>query len=239
MAKVKGRKQRKSSKDRVAFMMRLCPQQHQKLKQLAEHREETIALIVEQYIDHMLQGEVAQLDRQREQQNMAITVPDFEAEVYQEAYGEVESLVGRSWIKMSDKRRRALTFLALFPYEAGHRLARMIGMTRQGFQKIKESIQGLKVINHFADRSLWSQRPELLRSVIAKAIESDEPAWTELALRIFGDYGAKVAKEVKVEQQQSRAKPQDLDQQLIQQATLVNMTPKRFQLLWQQNKKRA
>ncbi len=235
MAKVKGRKQRKSSKDRVAFMMRLCPQQHQQLKQLAEHRQETIALIVEQYIDHMLQGEVAQLNRVQEQQSMAITIPDFEAEVYQEAYGEVESLMGGAWLRMSEKRRRALTFLALFPYEAGYRLARMIGMTRQGFQKIKESMQGLKVINHFADRSLWSNRPELLRSVIAKAVESDEPAWTELALRIFGDYGAKVAKEVKVEQQESRAKPQDLDQQLIHQAKLLNMTPKRFQLLWASN----
>ena len=108
-------------------------------------------------------------------------------------------------------------------------------MTRQGFQKIKESQQGLKVINHFADRSLWSQRPELLRSVIAKAVESDEPAWTELALRIFGDYGAKVTKEVKVEQQESPANPKDLDQQLIQQAKSLNMTPKRFQLLWASN----
>ena len=136
---------------------------------------------------------------------------------------------------MSDKRRRALTFLALFPYEAGHRLARMIGMTRQGFQKIKESIQGLKVINHFADRSLWSQRPELLRSVIAKAIESDGPAWTELALRIFGDYSAKVTKEIKVEPKKPTASHRDLDLQLIQQAKLLNMTPKRFQLLWASN----
>ena len=235
MGKIKGRKQRKSSKDRVAFMMRLCSKQHQKLKQLAEHRSQTIALIVEQYIDHMLTGEVAQLDRQREQQSMAITIPDFEAEVYQEAYGEVEFLMGRSWIKMSDKRRRALTFLALFPYEAGYRLARMIGMTRQGLQKIKESMQGLKVINHFADRSLWSQRPELLRSVIAKAIESDEPAWSELALRIFGDYSAKVTKEIKVEPKKPTASHRDLDLQLIQQAKLLNMTPKRFQLLWASN----
>jgi len=54
-------------------------------------------------------------------------------------------------------------------------------------------------------------------------------------LRIFGDYGAKSTKEVKVEQQESRAKPQDLDQQLIHQAKLLNMTPKRFQLLWASN----
>ena len=63
----------------------------------------------------------------------------------------MESLVGSAWLRMGEKRRRALVFLAMFPYEAGRRLARMMGMTRQGFQKIKESEVGLKVINHFSD----------------------------------------------------------------------------------------
>ena len=79
-------------------------------------------------------------------------------------------------------------FLALFPYETGYGLTSMVGMTRQGFQKIKESEVGLKVINHFSDRSLWSKRPQLLRSVVEKAIESENPSWSELALRIFRNY---------------------------------------------------
>ena len=110
----------------------------------------------------MLLGEIAKLDRQQEPERMAVAVvPNFEAELYQEeAYSEVESLVGSAWLKMNEKRRRALAFLAMFPYEAGHRLARMMGMARQGLQKIKESEVGLKVINHFSDRSLWSKRPE-------------------------------------------------------------------------------
>ena len=97
----------------------------------------------------MLLGEIAELDRQQEPERMAVAVvPSFEAELYQEeAYSEVESLVGLAWLKMGEKRRRALAFLAMFPYEAGHRLARMMGMTRQGFQKIKESEVGLKVIS--------------------------------------------------------------------------------------------
>ena len=136
MPKVKGRKQRKL-------------------------RKETIALIIERYLEYMLLGEIARLDRQQEQEQMALAVvPNFEAKLYQEAYSEVESLVGSAWLRMGEKRRRALAFLAMFPYEAGHRLARMMGMTRQGFQKIKESEVGLKVINHFSDRSLWSKRPE-------------------------------------------------------------------------------
>ena len=96
MAKVKGRKQRQLRKDRVSFVMRLCPQQHQQLKQLAEDRQQTIALIIEQYIGYMLKGEVAQLNRQQEQPSMAGSPVDFDSQLYQTAYTEVESLVGMS-----------------------------------------------------------------------------------------------------------------------------------------------
>jgi hypothetical protein len=61
MPKVKGRKQRKLRKDRINFLMRLCPRQHQQLKRLAEHRQETIALIIERYLEYMLLGEIARL----------------------------------------------------------------------------------------------------------------------------------------------------------------------------------
>ena len=161
MPKVKGRKQRQLRKDRINFLMCLCPRQHQQLKRLAEHRQETIVLIIEHYLEYMLLGEIAELDRQQEPERMAVAVvPNFEVELYQEeAYSKVESLVGSVWLKMNEKRRRALAFLAMFPYEAGHRLARMMGMAKQGLQKIKESEVGLKVINHFSDRSLWSKRP--------------------------------------------------------------------------------
>ena len=118
-------------------------------------------------------------------------------------------------MKIGEKRRRALAFLAMFPYGAGHRLARMMGMTRQGFQKIKESEVGLKVINHFSDRSLWSKRPQLLQSVVEKAIESENPSWSELALSIFGQYSTKVERvTVTLENQQTKI-PADLDRELL------------------------
>ena len=200
MPKVKGRKQRKLRKDRINFLMRLCPKQHQQLKRLAEHRQEAIALIIERYLEYMLLGEIARLDREQEQERMAVAVvPNFEVELYQGAYSKVESLVGSP----------------MFPYEEGHRLARMMGMTRQGFQKIKESEVGLKVINHFSDRSLWSKRPQLLQSVVEKAIESENPSWSELALSIFGEYRTKVERVTVTLENQPTKIPADLDRELL------------------------
>ena len=101
MPKVKGRKQRKLRKDRINFLMRLCPKKHQQLKRLAEQRQETIALIIERHLAYIYAavGEIAKLDRQQERMAVAV-VPNFEAELYQEAYSEVESLVGLAWLKM-------------------------------------------------------------------------------------------------------------------------------------------
>ena len=128
-----------------------------------------------------------------------------------------------------------MAFLAMFPYEAGHRLARMVGMTRQGFQKIKEFEVGLEVINHFSDRSLWSKGPQLLQSVVEKAIESENPSWSELAVRIFGQYSTKVERVTVTLENQPTKIPADLDRELIEQAKLLNMTPKRFEQLWANN----
>ena len=108
-------------------------------------------------------------------------------------------------------------------------------MTRQGFQKIKESEVGLKVINHFSDRSLWSKRPQLLQSVVEKAIESENPSWSELALRIFGQYSTKVERVTVTLENQPTKIPADLDRELIEQAKRLNMTPKRFEQLWANN----
>ena len=73
--------------------------------------------------------------------------------------------------------------------------------------------------------------------MVEKTIESENPSWSELALRIFGEYSTRVAR-VTVTLEDLLAKmPVDLDRELIEQAKLLNMTPKpkRFEQLWTNN----
>ena len=71
--------------------------------------------------------------------------------------------------------------------------------------------------------------------MVEKAIESENLFWSELALRIFGEYSTGVARvTVAVEDHQAKM-PMDLDRELIEQAKLLNMTPKRFEQLWTNN----
>ena len=117
----------------------------------------------------------------------------------------------------------------------------MSGISRQWITTVKRSWLGIKVMDHFASRSLWSKRPEILEAVIDRAVETDNPAWSELAMRFYGDYGSRVNKlQVSWEVEDKKAKlPADLDRELIEQAKLLKMTPKRFKKLWQQESTRA
>ena len=75
----------------------------------------------------------------------------------------------------------------------------------------------------------------MLRSVVEKAIESENPFWSELALRIFGEYSTGVARVTVAVDNRQAMMPVDLDRELVEQAKLLNMTPKRFEQLWANN----
>ena len=237
MPKPAGRQQRKTRKDWVNFLMRLDSTLHQQLKQMAERQKATMALLIERFVSHMMKGQLALEARQ--ENNEAKDVLDWQGLSY-EIEAEVEALLAEDWIGLSQKRQLALVYLAAFPFESPWRLGRMSGISRQWITKVKRSALGVRVIDHFASRSLWSKRPEILQAVIDRAVETDNPAWSELAMRFFGDYGASVHKLVTVEVEDKKAKmPMDLEQQFIEQAKLLKMTPKRFKKLWQQESTRA
>ena len=149
------RKRRTVGVERVNFIMRLETDMHCQLRRIADNKGKSMALVIEECLCHLLRGEVAMLDRAEATDE----IPDLEAELYPTVRAEVEVLLKDKWHQLTARRQQALTYLALFPYEPVYRVSRMISMTRQGLQKVKESEVGLKVINHFSDRSLWSKLP--------------------------------------------------------------------------------
>ena len=238
MPKPKGRQQRKTRKDWVNFVMRLDSQLHQQLKQLAERQKVTMALLIERFVSHMMRGQLALEARQ--ESNVAEDVLDWQGFSH-EMQAEVEVLLADDWIGLSEKRQLALVYLAAFPFEAPWRLGRMSGVSRQWITKVQRSALGVRVIDHFASRSLWSKRPEILQAVVERAVHSDNPAWAELAMRLFGDYGVSANQlqiSLEVEDEKSR-RPMDLELEFIEQALVLKMTPKRFQKLWGQAQSQA
>ena len=200
---------------------------------MAERQKVTMALLIERFVSHMMRGQLALEARQ--ESNEAEDVFDWQG-LSHEIQAEVEVLLADDWIGLSPKKQLALVYLAAFPFESPWRLGRMSGVSRQWITKVKRSSLGIKVIDHFASRSLWSKRPEILKAVIDRAVETDNPAWAELAMRLFGDYGLNVNQlQISLEVEDKKSKrPMDLEEEFIEQALLLKMTPKRFQKLWQQ-----
>ena len=88
----------------------------------------------------------------------------------------------------------------------------------------------------------YSRRPEFLQSLIERAIESRNPAFAQLAARFFGDEKQVISQRSVNYNVNTTAggsgsgsgpiTPQELDMEVIRLAERVNMTPKRFELLW-------
>ena len=232
MPKPAGRQQRRTRKDWVNFVMRLDSQLHHQLKQMAERQKVTMALLIERFVSYMVRGQLALETRQNDESE---DVFDWQG-LSHEIQAEVEVLLADDWIGLSPKKQLALIYLAAFPFESPWRLGRMSGISRQWITKVKRSSLGIKVLDHFTSRSLWSKRPEILQAVVERAVHSDNPAWAELAMRLFGDYGMSVNQlQVSLEVEDKKSKrPMDLEQEFIEQALVLKMTPARFQKLWKQ-----
>ena len=72
-----------------------------------------------------------------------------------------------------------------------------------------------------------------------KALEGEDPAYTEQAMRLYNDYALNIKQENKnininidTSKDSGVFSHQDLDQQLMTMAKRINMTPARYEKLW-------
>ena len=135
MPKPKGRVQRKTRSDWVNFVMRLDSQLHHQLKRMAERRKVTMALLIEQFVSHMVRGQLALETRQDDEGQ---DVLDWQG-LSHEIQAEVEVLLADDWIGLSPKKQLALIYLAAFPFESPWRLGRMPGISHQSIYKLIQS----------------------------------------------------------------------------------------------------
>tara|TARA_A100001037_G_scaffold306480_1_gene351870 strand:+ start:1346 stop:2119 length:774 start_codon:yes stop_codon:yes gene_type:complete len=236
---VKSRKNSPQGQDKKKMTLRLNPTHHQTLKRLSEDKGKTMSLILEEMIEHYLLGNQMMVDRQAEIKRLDDNGSDFDQGVYQEAYTELEALLGFEWLEMTESSRKVMTYMALFPHHNDLQLQKLSGHDRHLVSRLKQSEIGVRVLNHFGDRYLWSRRPEVLRTVVDKALEGEDPAYTEQAMRLYNDYALNIKQENKnininidTSKDSGVFSHQDLDQQLMTMAKRINMTPARYEKLW-------
>lgn len=237
---MKSRKNAPKDEIKKRMTLRLSPLHHGTLKRMSEEKGKTISLLLEEMIEHHLLGHQMLVDREREVERLDQEGVDFDKRVYGEVYSELEAMLGFEWLEMDESNRRVMTYLAIFPYHNDSQLEVLCGSDRHIVSRIKQSELGVRVVNHFGDRYVWSKRPEVLREVVNRALDGNDPAYTEQAMRLYNDFALNIKQEsrnininIEGSKETGLFNHQQLDQQLMVMAKRINMTPSRYEKLWQ------
>ena len=79
-----------------------------------------------------------------------------------------------------------------------------------------------------------------MREVVNRALDGNDPAYTEQAMRLYNDFALNIKQEsrnininIEGSKETGLFNHQQLDQQLMVMAKRINMTPSRYEKLWQ------
>ena len=221
---------------RFSFTMR--EDHYDSLKMISEKDSMSMSLLIDNCLEHYLHGKSLTMDRQGEQERAIENIDEGVSEqLIDDTYTELESMLGMTWIELKEKERLILVYLSLFPYEANTRIAVMAETGAAQVKRMKSSELGVRVINHFGDRYLWSRRPELLHTIANKVIETTDPAYAQIMAWFYGDETVKNINSNKnvnlslTGEANGVLTPAEVDRQIMELAQSVNMTPSRFQAL--------
>lgn len=232
---------KKSARVNFSFLMRVTHQQL--LKQMSETDNVTMARIMDEMMEHYLSAKSRNISREEEQESIAdndeLVVID---DIVNEIYDELEAMLGFVWLDLTEKQRKVYVYVAMFPDRPARDLHKLANTTTQYFDRLRSSDIGITIIKSYGDRMVWARRSELYSSLFTKALQSMDPAWMQLVMKIMGDDSTVVKQIVEGTMNHtyslgnnSSSKilgPVEVDQEFMELGRRYNMTPERYQLLY-------
>lgn len=228
-----GKKRKEREVGSVRMTIRIEDSKHSKLAALSQQEGVTIAYILDMAIEKLLEsrgGELVDVSN------------EFKAAATEESLSEMRTELKRSfglaYDELGPESKKGLEYLALFPFLNNKELVEVSGLKYDVIWRLRKTDVATEVVNKLGERHMWSRRPEFLQSLIQRAIDSRNPAYAQLVARFFGDeqqiiHQRSVNYNINSESTGSGpVTPQELDIEVLRLAERVNMTPKRFELLW-------
>ena len=235
---------KKSARTNFTFLIKVT--HHELLKRMSQAEDLTMARIVDEMLEHYLNAKSRNLYRANEQEEMAgnedIVVHE---EIVQEVYDELEEALGFVWLDLTEKQRKVYIYIALFPDRSARDLHKLVGTSYEYFNRLRTNDVGITIIKSYGDRNTWSRRAEVYSSIMDKAINSNDPAWAQLAMKFMGDDASVVRQIVEGTMNHTHSVngwnkdmggrvlgPVEVDQEFMELGRRYNMTPQRYQLLY-------
>ena len=235
-----GKKRKEREGGSVRMTIRIEEIKHSRLASLSEQEGVTIAYILDVAIEKLLEsrgGELVDINNEFKAAATEDSLSDIRLELKRE--------FGLGYDELGPESKKGLEYLGLFPYLTNKELKEVSGLSYEVITRLRKTEVATEVVNRLGERHMWSRRPEFLQSLIQRAIESKNPAFAQLVARFFGDEKQVISqRSVNYNISSSGSgggsgpiTPQELDMEVLRLAERVNMTPKRFELLWSKQQK--
>ena len=161
-------------------------------------------------------------------------------EMIASTYKELESMLTWEWAGLDDIRRKALVYIAIFPYESDKFVSKLCGSAQKYVREMRSSILGVEVMRHYGDRFIQSTRPEAYKIAMDEFRETRDMGWLELMQKPYGDNTSRqivdsTNRNISLDsgqKPQELMSPAEIDVQVIEMGLAVNMTPERYELLY-------
>ena len=227
---------------RRKFSLTMREDHYDSLTMLSAEAGKSISLLVDDCLEHYLHGKALAMDRESEQEKaMESSDQGVSEEHLNDIYVELETMLGMTWLDMTELQRRVMAWLALFPHEDESVIAKLADTTKKQVKRMKLSELGIQLVNHFGDRNLRARRPTIYHTIANKVEETNDPAYAQILTRVYGDEkirninsnsNTNVSLSFNGEDANGILTPAEVDLQIMKLANKVNMTPKRFEALY-------
>tara|TARA_Y100001951_G_C11281325_1_gene265579 strand:- start:845 stop:1687 length:843 start_codon:yes stop_codon:yes gene_type:complete len=173
------------------------------------------------------------------------------ADLFAEMYSKLDNELGLQWEQSTDAERQVLVYVACFPHFGNGELSQLSGVDKEIVGRIRKKEICTTVANLYAQHDFLSSRPKVLSVLAEKAVTSNNPAFMQMFFKFLGEMPDYIKQEHKVDIRQlsltgnissmggiggvsalPSGNPKDIDSQIMLLSEKVNMTPKRFELLW-------
>ena len=214
---------------------------HAILKEMSQRLGKTMRSVVLESLEYFVSGKAQAISRHDElSELMEGGDGHVSDELISSTYRELESMLTWEWSRLNDVRRKVMVFIAIFPYESDGFISKLCDAPRKIVAEMRASIMGVDVMRHYGDRFIQSTRPEAYKIAMDEFRETRDKGWLELLQKPYGDNRSYQAVEstnrnISLDSGQKPAElmsPGEIDAKVIEMGISVNMTPERYELLY-------
>ena len=214
---------------------------HSLFKEMSQRVSKSMKAVILESLEYFVSGKSQAISRHDELTDL-IEGGDGRVsdEMIASTYKELESMLTWEWASLNEVRRKVLVYVAVFPYETDKFISKLCSCASKYVREMRASILGVEVIRHYGDRFIQSTRPEAYKIAMDEFRETRDKGWLELLQKPYGDNTSRQVVEstnrnISLDSGQKPMElmsPSEVDAQVIEMGISVNMTPERYEILY-------